>query len=156
MKTLIALALCTASAAFAHGSSHPPTNGGSGGSIVAADLMPRSLVWPDDRLWQSTEGVILVCPFGNTTGDWRDKSCLDANKKDRWIPLQQYTVPGHVLVSYEHRYYGSSSHVLIAYYGPPTALVQTDKLQLVHPTFTGPVTIEAKTVILKKAKPAKR
>jgi hypothetical protein len=127
MKFLLALALLAASPAFAKGSSHPKS-GSEGGSVMDAVVVPRALIWENSRLWQTTEGTILVCPHEFRVAgirQWEDNECYNDKikgdgKQSRWMPLQDYKVPGMVLKSYEYRFLGSGgTKTLITYYGPP-------------------------------------
>ena len=142
------------SAALAKGSSHPQSGDGAG-NIVDAKVMPRAFMWGEKRLWQNTEGMIMVCPEFLNDID-HEKNCTPKNlkkgeKRDGWIFLQDYKIPGMELKGYEYRFVGSyGSLQLIAYYGPPTPEVKAEApvVNINQPTlkFDGPVTIQAPKV----------
>jgi len=158
MKHILILASLIASTAFAGqapkaGSQEPST-------IVDAVAMPRAITWPEKRLWNSTVGEILVCPFQYKASSY-DKECVSDVKGDTkqyWMPLQNYKVPGMVLKGYEYRFTGTSGYqVLITYFGPPTAPTQAPaagqpSVTVQNPVlkFEGPVTIDAKRVTIRK------
>ena len=157
MKFLLALALLAASPAFAKGSSHPQS-GSEGGSVMDAAIVPRALIWENSRLWQTTEGTILVCPheFKIAFRQWEENECYNDKvkgeaKQARWMSLQDYKITGMVLKSYEYRFLGSGgTKTLIAYYGPAAPTVATPKEPSI--TLTGPITINANRVIVQRKK----
>jgi len=126
---LVVLTLLSATAAFAHGSSHPPQNSLNSGSVVDAQVMPRALSFSSDRVWQSDAGEVLICPFKYKIAEyqWRDMWCYEEVKEgketkkiNRWTVLQDYKIDGMVLLAYQFQF-DRSSRGLVAYFGKPQA-----------------------------------
>ena len=141
-----------ASTAFSHGSSSYPkavSDSGSSGSVISAEVAPRAIIWHESRLWQRSDGIILVCPFEAVADrQWNEYHCYTQQGKvrtDRWTALQNYQVAGMMLKSYEYRFVGSGGSTrLIAYYGPATDAETAKELQ------TGPITIKTDKVVVQR------
>lgn len=158
MKRILILASLIASTAFA--GQVPKVSSQEATSVVNADAMPRAILWPEKRTWNTTAGEILVCPFQYKASSY-DKECVTDVKGDTkqyWMPLQSYKVPGMVLKGYEYRFTGTSGYqVLITYFGPPLAptlapAAGQPSMTVQNPVlkFEGPITIDAKRVTIRK------
>lgn len=124
--------------------------------MVSADVAPRARVWYDERLWQTTEGQILVCEEQFKIGYSVDRKCFvkgDKDEQGRWSPLPTKHADGFVLKGYEYRFVGSSGYkILIAYYGPPDAPVVEKPADPVVLQIKGPVQVQADKVIVQRRK----
>jgi hypothetical protein len=148
MKHLLALALLSATSAFAHGSSHPPqSDSTSPTGMVSFDGAPRTATYNYDRNETSVDGQILVCPRGSFT-DWRAAGdCLTkAGGVNDWRLLTTMVPTGFKIKGYEYRFVGSSgSRILVVYFEPITApKTEFQKADEMH--FTGPITIKADAI----------
>lgn len=138
--------------AHAKGSSSQSKAGDGAGSVMNPDVAPRAIVWPTDRLWQGSDGRILVCPFDAEIAfrQWDAKECHnkdDKNKQARWITIQEYKIDGMILVGYEYRLVGSAgTTILISYHGPKPIV----ESPVVQPS--AQITITAEKVVVQRRK----
>lgn len=110
MKLLALLTLLVATSASAatiyQDRDHTP-------QLIDPVAMPRLKLWPNHRHTQSATGQILVCPYDRLR-EFGEIICVDNNKQNAWILLQDVKIPGHRLKAYELR----SNGTLITYWGP--------------------------------------
>lgn len=152
---VLAVATTFVPTAKAKGSSHPKA-GGDGGSIVSFEVAPRAKTFWSYRNAVSEDGEILVCP---ETFSMDDGKCLDKKTSaNAWQKLEWVTPPGFVIHGYEYRFVGSGGgRILVVYFTPikkpeAPAVAAKEDAKIVSPQFTGPVTINAKQVIVQRRK----
>lgn len=124
MKLIASLLLSLlATAAIGKGVT-PPTPPATDG-MVPWGTAQRALTFSESRHWQTTTGVILVCPWEYEAS--HNKKCHDKgnDKTYRWIPLEQYTIQGFEIVGFQYRHSNvySDQHLFV-YFGSVKPAVQ--------------------------------
>ena len=154
MKLIVTLVLAlVATSSFAKGSSYPQS-GADGGTIVNAAVVPRARIWYDERLWQTSDGQILVCEEEFSVGRSYEKKCYAKGDKDegnRWTALKTKQADGYILKSYEYRFVGSSGYkIFVAYYGPPEVAVAAPTPTQAASAPTPNITVKIDKVIVER------
>jgi hypothetical protein len=150
MNHLLALALLTATSAFAHGSSHPPqSDSTSPSSMVSFDTAPRVMVFGPLQNDTAADGQILICPRTSFV-TWRDEGkCLtkEGGVND-WRALPTLTIPGFKIKGYEYRFVGSGGARMLVVYFEPIAAPKPTRQDLWPPylNITGPITIKSDAI----------
>ena len=108
--TIVALmavaALANPIIASAKGSSHPkPLQAQSqAAGFVPIEQAQRAMHFTDLRVWQSSDGAILVCRWdGEIVGRYSNKECVDKAGKNAWTDINDLKVPGYKIAGYEIR-----------------------------------------------------
>ena len=115
LPLIATLLLVSLGESFAASSSDSDTQAPSS-TVMDANKYPRALRWPQERVWQSSDGQILVCPWKNSISG--RMACSNEEKSYAWISIHAYPVEGMRLIAYEFRYLGRYGEmVLITYYG---------------------------------------
>lgn len=105
MKRLAVLAIAACATLASAGTVY---RNNQSGEMVPWESAQRALTFGERYHWSTTEGEILVCPYGNETS--YDKDCYaknDKTKKKQWIPITSYSIPGFELAGFRYVQSGS-------------------------------------------------
>lgn len=100
------------SVAQSKGSPPPPEVPTS--TVIPIEFAQRAIHWSPERVRQTTNAVIQICPFEfTTTNSWQSKQCFDNNDKaqsPKWIFMNDYKVEGYELSAFQYVFIGNSGY----------------------------------------------
>lgn len=151
---LVSSLIAASSLANAKGSSYVQSNQEvSSSGMIPWNVAQRVITWGSDRNWQTTAGVILVCPWNAKTS--YNKDCKDSkdDRVDRWTPVTDYKIPGYEIVGFKYVVSPSTGfQQLMVFYG---AVKPKQEVKSVEPspiTLPNPITIVTPKVVVQKKK----